>query len=217
MSKQTSLEPIDKWLIFQTNQGTDDHLVHERIPNILPYSSVIVEGVVKDVPFTLKGGHVLFNFEDVDENTNYPDQNANIQSETVIDHNSQTGNLPTITCAAYEPTKEFRDLIKGLFPGDLLEVYGGVRKEPLTINIEKIEIKELIDQQIKEHNPRCPKCSRAMKSIGNQMGFRCRRCHLKLSMDKVELLSVKRNISPGFFEVPVAARRHLAKPIKRMK
>ena len=113
-STQVKSEPVDSWLLFETNQGTDDHLQKKLIAQVQPFESVITEGLVTVNPFTIQGGHVLFTIKDT------------------------TG---TISCAAYEPTKEFRNIVRGLYVGDRVEVYGGVREHPLTINLEKIRSK----------------------------------------------------------------------------
>lgn len=181
-------EPIDSWLIFETNQGTDDHLQKTTINKVQPYQSVIVKGTVLKKPHTIKGGHVFFSIED---------------SNGKID------------CAAYEPTKNFREIARELKPGDRVEVYGGIRKEPVSINLEKINIKYLKKYKEKIENPICPKCKKHMKSIGFDQGYKCRRCGTK--SDKPVLKEIKRNIKTGLYEVPVCARRHLSKPIKRIK
>jgi len=136
-------EKVDSWIIFETNQGTDDHLKKKKINEIEPYHSAIVEGFVTKSPYTLEGGHVIFSIKD------------------------STGE---IDCAAYEPTKQFRDIIRELIPGDKIEVYGGVREEPLTINLEKINIKHIEKQTEKVENPICPKCGKHMKSKGTGQG-----------------------------------------------
>jgi len=189
-------EIIDKWIIFNTNQGTDDHLIATKISSINPYSSVIVTGEVTERPKTINGGHVLFEIQESNE--------KNI-------------NAMKITCAAYEPTKSFRNITRGLLPGDTISVYGGVRAEPKTINIEKLSIIDLVQQPTKLHNPRCPSCGRAMKSIGKDKGYRCRKCHKHqvTRAEDVVFQSSRRDLSIGFYEVPVAARRHLSKPLKR--
>ena len=179
-------EEIDSWLIFQTNQATDDHLEKKMISDIKPYQSVIVEGFISNKPRTLEGGHVIFTIKD---------------------------NSGKIDCAAYEPTKEFRYIIRRLIVGDKLEVYGGVREKPLTINLEKINILNLEKHIEKIENPVCPKCGKHMKSKGLGQGFRCKRCGTK--ENKPVLEEKKRNIKSGFYEVPVCARRHISKPLKR--
>lgn len=179
-------ERIDGWMIFETNQGTDDHLQKKKIKDIIAYDSVIVRGTIINSPHTIKGGHVIFTIKD------------------------ETGS---IDCAAYEPTKEFRNIIRQLTEGDVVEVYGGVRKKPLTINLEKIGIKKLVKKFEKLENPVCPKCGKHMKSKGKNQGFKCKKCGI--SEDKPVLREEKRLLIPGLYEVPICARRHLSKPLKR--
>jgi tRNA(Ile2)-agmatinylcytidine synthase len=181
-------EKVDSWLIFETNQGTDDHLQKKAINEIKPYQSAITEGTVAKAPNTIEGGHVIFSIKD------------------------STGE---IDCAAYEPTKQFRDIIRLLNIGDKVEVYGGVRKEPLTINLEKINIKHLEKQVEKVENPVCPKCGKHMKSKGTGQGYKCKKCGTK--SDKPSVREKQREIGTDFYEVPVCARRHLSKPLKRME
>jgi tRNA(Ile2)-agmatinylcytidine synthase len=176
------------WLIFETNQGTDDHLQRKTIDKIKPYESVISEGRINRAPYTIKGGHTIFSIKD------------------------KTG---IIDCAAYEPTKEFRRTIRKLIIGDIVEVYGGVREKPLTINVEKIKVKYLEKQVEKIENPVCSNCGKHMKSKGNNQGYKCKNCGLKA--DTPLLKEKKRMINTGFYETPVCARRHLSKPLKRIE
>jgi tRNA(Ile2)-agmatinylcytidine synthase len=185
--KKVHSEPVDSWLLFETNQGTDNHLQKKQIVKIQPFESVITEGSVLENPFTIQGGHVLFTIKD------------------------PTGTIP---CAAYEPTKEFRNIVRDLHVGDLVEVYGGVREHPLTINLEKLAIKHLITLLIKTENPVCPTCGKHMKSKGTKQGYKCIKCG---TTSVTPIFQEKpRNITKGFYEVPVCARRHLSKPLKRM-
>jgi len=181
-------EKVESWIIFETNQGTDEHLQRRNINKIAPYQSVITKGIVTKMPYTIEGGHVIFSIKD------------------------STGE---IDCAAYEPTKQFRDIIRELIHGDKIEVYGGVREKPLTINLEKINIKHLEKQVEKVENPVCPKCGKHMKSKGTGQGYKCKKCGTK--SEKPLIKERKRNIKTGFYEVPVCARRHLSKPLKRME
>lgn len=179
-------EEIDSFIIFETNQGTDDHLQKKDLEAIQPFQSVILTGIVCSPPKTIQGGHVIFSIKN---------------SNKIID------------CAAYEPTKEFRGIIRELDIGDKVEVYGGVREKPLTINLEKIKILHLKKKYIKIENPVCPKCKKHMKSIGKDQGFRCKKC--KTKNDSPKLIEKKCKINLGFYETPVCARRHLSKPLKR--
>lgn len=212
-------ESIDKWVIFKTNQATDDHLVPTNIKNIVKYSSVTVTGSVLDQAKTIPGGHVLIELKEHNFDTNYKNE-YDVLYEGKINNNPNfqyDKNPTTITCAAYEPTKSFRNVLRYLIPGDIVSVSGGLRTNPRSINLEKIEIHHLEKHSIKLHNPTCSKCGRAMKSIGREKGFRCKKCHIKLPLDCVKTTQVQRKLRLGYYEVPVSARRHLSKPLKRCK
>jgi tRNA(Ile2)-agmatinylcytidine synthase len=186
-SSQVKSEPVDSWLLFETNQGTDDHLQKKQIAYIQPFESVIIEGSVVADPFTIQGGHVLFAIKD------------------------PSGTIP---CAAYEPTKEFRNIVRGLHGGDLVVVYGGVREHPLTINLEKLAVKHLITLMVKTENPVCPTCGKHMKSKGTEQGYKCIKCRTTSVTPVIQ--EKPRTITKGLYEVPICARRHLSKPLKRM-
>jgi tRNA(Ile2)-agmatinylcytidine synthase len=186
-SGQVTSEPVESWVLFETNQGTDDHLQRKSIVDIRPFESVVVEGTVVEHPFTIQGGHVLFILKD------------------------ETGTIP---CAAYEPTKEFRRIIRMLTIGDIVRVYGGVREHPLTINLEKIAVIHLASVLLKKENPICPLCGKHMKSKGTNQGYKCITCSTINAHPRIQQQT--RKIEPGFYEVPVCARRHLSKPLKRM-
>jgi len=177
-------DPYFSYLIFETNQGTDDHLVKKKISEIKPYDSVILDCEVLEKPKTIPGGHVIFKVKD------------------------RTGE---IFAAAYEKTKEFREIIKNLDVGDEIKIFGSVKKYPKTLNIEKILIKNLAEIKIKVI-PICPKCGKKMESAGKNKGYRCRNCGTFTNEIKYE--KIERNINPGLYQVPVIARRHLSKPVE---
>ena len=179
--------PYNAWFLFLTNQGTDEHLVKRRIKEVKEYQNVILRGKVVKEARKIEGGHSIFQIED------------------------STGK---IDCAAYEPTKNFRNTINKLKVGDEVEVYGSVRGAPRTINIEKIRILRLAEIRVKVANPRCPKCGRRMESLGRGKGYRCRKCRIRLPEDAAEFKILDREIKEGWYEVPVIARRHLSMPLK---
>jgi tRNA(Ile2)-agmatinylcytidine synthase len=174
-------EPVEREITFKTNQGTDMHIVHAGISDAEEGSSYALEGVVTKTPETIVGGHVFFEISD---------------------------GYERVKCAAFEPTKNFRNIIRMLENGDRVVVYGALKKK--TINLEKIEIKSLAK---KMSNPKCPKCGRSMESMGKDHGYRCRRSCGTFVKEKI---TVDREIKTGFYEVPVSARRHLAMPLIRM-
>jgi tRNA(Ile2)-agmatinylcytidine synthase len=181
-------EPAEGWMVFRTNQATDDHLVPRRIPQVLPHESVVVSGTVADGPRTIPGGHVILTME---------------EGGTRLD------------LAAYEPTKGFREMIRRLLPGDKLVACGSVRDEPRTVNLEKVMVLKLGSQTdvMKTANPKCPTCGKGMKSIGADAGYRCLACGTKAPEKAAVVEERPRELVPGWYEVPPVARRHLARPL----
>lgn len=180
-------EPVEKIAVFETNQHTDMHLVKtQKISEMEKFKCYITLGTVKDYPVTFEGGHVIF---------------------TLMDESGE------IYCAAYEPTKEFRDIIRKLVPGDKLRVFGGIGEKG-TLNMEKIEILEL-KKIYKTENPICG-CGKRMKSAGKGKGFKCVKCGAKLRDGVKDSVEIERDLKTGFYEVPPSARRHLSKPLIRM-
>lgn len=182
-------EEVDRWLLFETNQGTDEHLVPRDAGELRPHTSAIVRGLVGSSPVTWPGGHVVVPLTDGGK----------------------------VDCVAYEPTKSFRKIVVELWPGDEVRAYGSVRKEPRSINLEKLEVLHLSHRPIKVANPKCPDCSKSMKSTGVNGGFRCRRCGTRLPFEAAEFRAPERYIQERFYEPPVSARRHLSKPLSRMR
>ncbi|MEM2878490.1 MAG: tRNA(Ile)(2)-agmatinylcytidine synthase [Candidatus Hadarchaeales archaeon] len=184
------LEPVNRTVIFVTNQGTDEHLRRAKISEVKPYWSVIVEGKVSSAPEVIPGGHVIFRLKD------------------------DTGE---IHCAAYEPTRHFRNVVKKLVPGDTVLACGGVKEKPglpLTINLEKLAVIGL-SRIFKKSNPACPTCGKRMKSEGKNKGYSCRRCKIRAPPGATRLAEVRRDLDVGAYEVPPRARRHLARPLVR--
>lgn len=178
-------ESLERFAVYRTNQGTDMHLLRASgIAEVRDMRSYRLEGTVSAVPKTITGGHVIFPIRDEEGNE--------------------------IDCAAFEPTKNFRLLIRKLRPGDKVELSGSVSSR--TLNIEKIEIKTLTPLY-KEENPECPSCGKHMKSSGKAQGFRCKKCGTHAA-SKITC-EVKRDLVAGLYEVPPCARRHLAKPLVR--
>lgn len=186
------LEPIEFFRVFLTNQHTDMHLQSiDAISMMKQYQCYILEGTVKTQPLVIEGGHVIFVLKD------------------------ESGE---VECAAYEPTKKFRDVVRHLAPGDQIGVYGGIGNKG-TLNVEKIKVKSLAS--VYEYlNPLC-ECGKRMKSAGKGKGFKCPRCGSKIRVGSEEVGEVRekremvRMIKPGLYEVPPSARRHLSKPLVR--
>ncbi len=179
-------EEQERWLIFETNQGTDDHIIENpSLEEFIPNSSYAFDGIVLKTR-RIKGGH------------------------TFVDMDSYLG---PVTAGIYAPAEEFRFVLDWLIPGDKIRVYGELRDEPRTLNIEKIQVKELVEDRRRIFSPVCPGCGRKMESVGRGGGYRCRKCKTKAEGGYE---TVRRKIVTGWYEPPTEARRHLSKPLKRM-
>jgi tRNA(Ile2)-agmatinylcytidine synthase len=169
--------------IWVTNQGTDAHLLSGTIGKLREGLSYRVRGTVADIPRTGTGGHVSFTLRDGDH---------------------------TVRCMAYEPTKNFRHIIRQLVPGDHVIAAGSYKKGSL--NLEKIRIVSLVRPVI-TRPPLCPACTKRMTSDGKGKGYKCKKCGAR--SDKPENQEISRLLEPGWYEVPPTARRHLARPLCR--
>jgi len=186
------LEPVDRWVIFRSNQGTDAHLKRvASLAQIEPYSSVVLRGVVSRNPRVVPLRHVIFSIKD------------------------DTGE---VDCAAYEPTGGLRKVANSLIVGDAIEAIGAVRKpsagKPLTINLEKINILKLA-AKVAFQNPVCPTCGKRLKSMGKNQGFRCEKCGARFSKAEKEAVPVERGLKTGLYVTATRSQRHLTKPLRR--
>ncbi|TFG12914.1 DUF1743 domain-containing protein [Candidatus Thorarchaeota archaeon] len=183
----------ERWMIFRTNQGTGEHLRHRvRIFDLRPYMSARVRCQVLKKPTIIEGGHVIFQVAD--------DSGA-------------------IDCAAYEPTGDFREVVRQLIPGDRLVLHAGVRPSSrshgMTLNVEGMEIINLAEK-LRYFNPLCPECGKRLKSAGRNKGYKCEKCGFR-SQDLSKKKSVlERKIQSGLHLPPPRAQRHLTRPTSRV-
>jgi len=169
--------------IWVTNQGTDAHLLAGTIGALREGISYKVRGTVADPPKTGTGGHVSFTIRD---------------------------NGHAVRCMAYEPTKNFRSVVRRLVPGDAIIAVGSFKKG--SINLEKIRVVSLARPVI-TRPPLCPACTRRMTSNGKGKGYKCKKCDAR--SDEPDVQEISRTLETGWYEVPPTARRHLARPLCR--
>lgn len=176
-------EPIERTSLFVTNQGTDAHLRDGTVGTVRDGRAYRVTGTVSEPPETREGGHVFLTIAgDGDE---------------------------ALPCAAFEPTKRFRDRVRALRVGDRVTVCGEVGDG--TLKLEKLAVRGLVRTECV--TPTCPDCGRTMESAGRGQGYRCRDCGTTAA-GKAEQ-GIDRELEEGWYEVPPCARRHIAKPLVR--
>jgi tRNA(Ile2)-agmatinylcytidine synthase len=182
-------EPVEMWMIFRTNQGTDAHLqMVSTVADIQPHNPMVAQGMVSKEPKVIQGGHVIFSIKD---------------------------NTGEVDCAAYEPTATLCKAARKLMTGDVLKVYGGVRssssEHQLTINLEKMKVLELAPKT-SFVNPSCPECGKRMKSMGKNQAFRCEKCGFRSSQLKKLEVNEERGLESGLYITSPRSQRHLTKP-----
>lgn len=183
-------EEINSVMLFRSNQHTQPHFPKEISGKLLePYTSVKVRGIVNKEPLIIPGRHVIFSI---------------------------TSDERIINCAAYEPTKKFRNIVRELRKGDEILVFGGVRppseKFEITINLEQMIILRFRDQT-KRITLKCPECDTALKSQGKNQGLVCKKCSFTTSEKNLIFQKEKRRLRTNIrYVIPVCAQRHLTKP-----
>ena len=139
-----------RWLLYKTNQATDDHLSFKEISDLREGDSVWLEAIVSSRAETIEGGHRFFSVS------------------------SPSGDI--VKCAAFEPTKTLRRIVDELEPSDSIIVCGSFKNN--TINIEKMKIEALATRYKKPKNPIC-ECGKSTHSVGKNSYYRCKKCGKK--------------------------------------
>jgi tRNA(Ile2)-agmatinylcytidine synthase len=182
-----TFEPVERTMIFRTNQGTDAHIKQNRtVAGLEPYQSIVLNGRVETIPRTIRGGHVIFRVGD------------------------ETGS---VDCLAFEPSGSLNKAARELLPGDRVRVSGGVRLRSsgaLSLNLEKLEIVQL-SLAFREENPICPACGGRCESMGKDQGFRCKKCGLRPGNLTKNRIPIERTLN-AIFIPPTRSRRHLTMP-----
>ena len=175
-------EPVERWLLFETNQATGDHLVHRPVRSLGPYLPAQIQGALVQGPKVGRGGHVTFAVADA------------------------AGDA--VTCIVFEPTKTLPPLAAKLGVGDRVRVDGGCGSDS-TFRVEAIEVLRLATRWSPAHAPHCPGCKRRMDSAGSMRGYRCRSCRLRAPPEMATRHRIDPPIRPGRYDPTPSARRHL--------
>ncbi len=174
-------EPVERWLVFRTNQGTGDHVQPRRVRDLRPFDAARLQGTVAGVPVDRPGGHVAFELRD------------------------PTGTVP---CVAFEPTKTLPAVARSLRPGDRISVWGG-RGRDRSFRLEGIIILGR-PPRYRVLPPRCPACRRAAGSLGRGRGYRCPGCRRRFPPEAARRVLEPPAFPRGTYHPTPSARRHIA-------
>ncbi|MEM3676306.1 MAG: tRNA(Ile)(2)-agmatinylcytidine synthase [Thermoplasmataceae archaeon] len=169
---------FDRYLLYRTNQASDDHIIHNP-SDLSEGKSYEIVAVVESFPRVIRGSHYFV-------------------SARWMNH--------LVQLAAFEPTKEFRRIFRELRPGDTGRFYGTFSNNCLAV--EKMQLLSVSSIYLR-HPPACSSCGSKMKNVGSRI-YSCPECGNTSNVP--EYARVPRNLKPGYYDVPVAARRHLSRP-----
>ncbi len=182
---EASPESPEGWMLFASNQASGDHVTPSPLVRDAPHWGTIqIPVTVAGMPIDLQGGH------------------AKVACHDRLGH--------PVDLIAFEPTKDFRRVVRGLRPGDQVLAVGAFDG---AVRLERLRIDELVEQVVKTANPTCPQCGRSMKSKGREAGFRCPDGHGSAPEEAAINDVAPRTLRTGWYEVPVMARRHLHRPL----
>ena len=139
-----------RWILYQTNQATDDHFCISDRLEIADGTSIWIDVKISSKVEIIKGGHRFVQVKDFEGNE--------------------------ARCAAFEPSKNLRSIVDRLEIGDEITVCGSVNDN--TINIEKLRIISLVPRYSKPPNPICT-CGKRTHSSGKNSKYRCNSCGKK--------------------------------------
>lgn len=176
-------EPVDRWALFRTNQGSGDHLVWRSGNALGPYLGARFRGTVRSPPEVRPGGHVRLRVR--------ADDGA------------------TVECIAFEPTKTLPRIAQRLVPGDRLVLWGSRGEDP-SFRLEGIRVVRLVDRVVGHRAPRCPDCVRVARSLGAVRGYRCPSCHRRFPPEAGRPRRAAAPFPLGEYHPTPSARRHLA-------
>ncbi len=176
-------EPVDRWILFRTNQGSGDHLVRRDPADWAPGRSGWFDGTVVGSPRSGRGGHVVFLLR------------------------AASGRTP-VPCVAFEPTKTLPAVARLLGPGDRVRVWGS-RGDGPTVRLEAIEVRGWAPRGA-AHPPPCLSCGRAARSLGRVRGYRCPVCRRRWPPDAGVSRPRPPPGPLGRSDPTPSARRHLA-------
>ncbi len=176
-------EPVDRWVLFRTNQGSGDHLVRRSGGTLGPFLSARFPATVSSPPDVLRGGHVALRVSDP--------------------------SGASVECIAFEPTKTLPRVARLLLPGDRLLLWGS-RGRGSWFRLEGIRLVSLVKRVGPRPAPRCPRCRRSARSLGRNRGYRCDECHARFPPEAARPSRLRPPFPLGEYHPTPSARRHLA-------
>ena len=177
-------------MVYTSNQCTDAHLSSRLSVPLVAFSSGWLKGSVASLR-SGEGGHIFISLD--------------------------VGGS-AVQSVVYEPAGDLIGMAKKLLPGDVVRVFGGIRKgtsnHPPTLNVEKIQVLR-VEPKFEYANPTCDACGKTTKSEGDGKGFQCRACGSRPKARSKRATKLWRSLRPGVYLPSPGAQRHLTKQLIR--
>ena len=176
-------EPVDRWVLFRTNQATGDHLVRRTARQMSAFGSARISARVAARPVVVRGGHVRLRLID--------------RERTPFE------------AVAFEPTKTLPRVAQLLREGDRVIVWGS-RDDGPALKLEGLRVVSLAARWAPRGAPTCPTCRRTTRSLGLVRGFRCPECRRRFPPESAVRIRGVPTVALGVYHPTPSARRHLA-------
>lgn len=182
----------ERWLIFVTNQGTNQHFKRLSKSKTLPYTQLIDYMKISKSSGKGRGGHIRLFAE---------------------------YNNEFIHIMVYEQSGRLRDLLKKYDNPFIIGVGGGIKSSrhkdtTFTLNTQILFNLNSYISDYQTVKPVCPKCFKEMESLGKDVGYRCKSCKYHIKTDIKGKIS-KTRWHPQLAFPPYRSTLHLSKPLKR--
>lgn len=181
--REVRSEPVERWMLFRTNQGTGDHVRRPWPVPPVPFTTGTLAGRLLEPAVSLPGGHLRFELV--------------------------TAAGLRVPCVVFEPTKTLPAVVRSLSPGDRIRLWGGAAADT-TFRVEGVELRRVSPRLDPGPNPRCPRCNGRMRSLGSVRGFRCDQCRVRAPPEQRRPVPQAPKFPPGLYHPTPSARRHLA-------
>jgi len=182
----------DGWMIFVTNQGTNENFLHSKDREIDYYTQVLLEMRLTDM-IHRKGGHISI--------------------EAFYNHDRFLINF-------YQESGRMRWVIKKLAYETKIYIGGGIKpnKQPgetdKVINPQIVYMPGTLINIIVKARPICPSCKVTLKSGGKGNIYKCKKCGYTIPGTETSINKTK--VLPTLLLPPYRSILHISKPLKRI-
>jgi len=187
------LPPINKWIIYKTNQATNIHFYGKEEPYIpRKYEQHRGPAIIRRDRTSLEGGHVIVR-------TTFYTQDSQYDTDLAV--YSEAGEATKRIVAYLHDTPAY-------ITGNMRPITGkdAINHEAIYIHGDPIVSTK--------HSTLCPRCMKRMESAGESKGYKCRICGYRLRVEISPHIHKVIRWIPDRTIQPPSHQRHLTRPLK---